>query len=144
MVFTQNPIATRVKQPQCGLANVANASGTSDVTLMTAGTNGAKVTGINLTSNHGAAIDITVAISNGSVDFVLSQISVPAGAGNSTINSVSLFADPPPGGLNGKLPIDNDGSPYIFVPGSNTITLKARTAVGSGNLIFGVCTYGDF
>ena len=141
MAFTQNPIATRIKQPQCALANIANATGTGVVTLMTAGVNGSKVTGIQLTNTDGAAHAIQVAVSNGTVGFILTTANVAANAGNdgatpalSVLNNI----------ISGGLPVDNDGNPYIFIPASNTITIKAATALNTGNLVYAICTYGDF
>lgn len=141
MVFTQNPIATRVKVPQCALANIANASGTGQVTLVTAGANGSKVTGINLASTDGTLRNVQISISNGSVNFLLGTVPVPITAGNDGVTpAVQAFNS----SLIPGLPIDNDGQPYLFVPASNTIQIKATTATGSGNLIFAICTYADF
>ena len=123
------------------MANIANASGTSDVTLMTAGTSGSKVTGIYFSSTHGANIAVQVAISNGSVDFILTTLSVLANAGHDgTTAAHSLFAN----SICPQLAVDNDGQPYLFVPPSNTITIKAASAVGTGNVIYAVANYGDF
>jgi hypothetical protein len=144
MVFTQNPIVTRVKTPQLGLAILANTNTTNYLTMITAGASGSKVVGILLNSTDTAARSITIAANNGATSFPLTTISVPAGAGNGTVNSVSVFNQNAPGGLNGLLPVDNDGQQYIFLPGANTLQMAAVVQLTNALNVYSLVTYADF
>ena len=141
MAFTQNPVATRVKQPQLGLIQIANGDASSQKTLMTAGANGSKVTGIIFSSTDSTARNIQVSVSNGSTNFILGTVVVPITAGTDGVTpAVSFFNS----ALVPGYPVDNDGQSYFFVPGANTVQISSTTTVTTAKFITASCIYGDF
>jgi len=132
MSFTQNSVATLIKQPQNGKVQIANADAQSQKTVYTGGANGSKVSSLIAVSTDTAAHDVQVSITNGGTSYPLGTVSVVAGAGNSSgVNSVNLLD---PTKLLG-LSFDSDGNPYIFLISGDTLTVSALPTVTSAKLI---------
>jgi hypothetical protein len=141
MSFSPNNLATYVKQPRKGLVQIANADGSSQKTVVTAGANGSKVTSLiasstELTANNR---DVQVALVRSATSYVLVTTTVPfsAGfaAGNSPINLIALVPN---------LPTDNDGQRYLFLESGDTLVVSSLTTVTSGKIISVHADYGDF
>jgi hypothetical protein len=132
MSFTQNSVATLIRQPQNGKVQIANADAQNQKTVYTGGGNGSKVSSLIAVSSDTSARDVQVSITNGGTSYPLGTVSVVAGAGNSSgVNSVNLLD---PTRLLG-LALDSDGNPYIFLVSGDTLTVSALTTVTSGKLI---------
>lgn len=141
MAFTQNTTPTFVKQPQNGKVQISNGSGTSNVTIYTAGASGSKITGLTAVSTDTVAHDVQVGITNGATTYPLFTVSVPIGAGNtSAATNLNMMG---PSLVNG-FPIDSDGNPYFFLVSGDTLVAFAAVAVTAGKLITLVAVAGDF
>jgi hypothetical protein len=132
MSFTQNSVATLIKQPQNGKVQIANADAQNQKTVYTAGANGSKVTALLAVSTDTSARDVQICITNGGTSYPIGTVSVPAGAGNSSsVDGVDL--------INGTnlpgLPIDSDGNPYIFLVSGDTLTVSALSTVTTAKLV---------
>src|SRR5271166_3293192 len=112
MAFTQNSVATLIKQPQNGKVQINNAAGQAQQTVYTAGGNGSKVSSLIAVSTDTSARDVQISITNGGTSYPLGTVSVLAGAGNSSgVTSVNLLD---PSKLLG-LAYDSDGNPFIHL-----------------------------
>jgi hypothetical protein len=142
MPFTQNSVATLVRQPQNGKVQIANADASNLKIVYTAPGSGSKVSSLIATSTDTSAHDVTIYISNGGINYPVGTISVPAGAGaSSAANSVNLLD---PTRLAG-LAYDSDGNPFIHLVSGDTLGVTANTTVASGKLITVTApTVGDF
>jgi len=142
MAFTQNSVATLIKQPQNGKVQIANADASNQKTVYTAGASGSKVTSLLAVSSDTSARDVQISITNGGTSFPLGTVTVPIGAGNSgSVNSVNLLD---PTKLLG-LAFDSDGNPFVQLISGDTLTVSALTTVTSGKLITVTApTVGDF
>ena len=69
MAFTQNNLATLIRQPQNGKVQIANADGQTQKTVYTAGPNGSKVSSLIAVSSDTAAHDVQVSITNAGTPF---------------------------------------------------------------------------
>jgi len=142
MAFTQNSVATLVKQPQNGKAQIANADAQAQKTVYTAGANGSKISSLIATSSDTSARDVQISITNGGTSYPLGTVSVAAGAGNSSGASSVNLLDPTK--LLG-LAFDSDGNPFVHLISGDTLTASALTTVTSGKLITVTSpTVGDF
>ena len=130
MTFTPNVFPTMLNQPLKGLAQIVNATGSSPVTVITAGGNGSKVLSLIATNNDSIAHTILVSLVRSSATYYLSATAVPASSGvASGVPPVDLFAIIP------NLPRDQDGQPYLFLNSGDTLIAQ---------LLSGVVTSPDF
>jgi hypothetical protein len=142
MAFTQNNLATLIRQPQNGKVQIANADGQNQKTVYTAGPSGSKVSSLIATSSDTSARDVQVSITNGGTSYPVGTVSVVAGAGNASGTSSVNLLDPAK--MLG-LPYDSDGNPFIHLISGDTLTVAALTTVTSGKLItVTAATVGDF
>jgi hypothetical protein len=142
MAFTQNNLATLVRQPQNGKVQIANADGQSNKTVYTAGANGSKVSSLIAVSSDTSDRDVQICINNGGTNFPLGTVKVPLGAGNSSaVASVNLLD---PAKLTG-LAYDSDGNPFIHLISGDVLVVVAQTTVTAAKLItVTAATVGDF
>jgi hypothetical protein len=146
MPFTQNLAPTFVKQPRRGLAQIANADGSSQKTVVTAGGNGSKVLSLYATSTDTSARDVQIAIVRSATTYILGTVSVPANSGNTnsapTVDLLQTLASSPqlPAGM---LPIDNDGQHFLFVESGDTLVVLALTTVTAAKVVSVHSDYGD-
>jgi hypothetical protein len=142
MAFTQNNLATLVRQPQNGKVQIVNADAQAQKTVYTAGASGSKVSSLIAVSSDTAARDVQISITNAGTSYPLGTVAVAIGAGNSSAANAVNLLDPTK--LIG-LAYDSDGNPFIHLISGDTLTVSALTTVTSGKLIT-VCapTVGDF
>lgn len=142
MAFTQNTTGTFVKQPQNGKIQIANADGSNQKTVYTAGASGSKVIALMAVSTDTSNRDVQVSITNGGTSYPLGTVLVPAGSGNSSaVASVNLLTSVALSGL----PLDSDGNACIHLVSGDTLTVSALTTVTSGKLItVSAPAVGDF
>lgn len=130
-----------VGTPKNGKVQIANADASNNKTVVTAGSNGSKVTALQLQSDDTSARDVRISIVNGGTTYPLGVVTVPIGAGNSgTVPSVdALNSAQMPG-----LPRDSDGNPCILLVSGDTFVVNALTTVTTAKLITATAIYGDF
>jgi hypothetical protein len=143
MVWTQNPVATRVKVPQGTFTQISNSTGGNTwVNLFTANTNNTKLVGIIITNTDTAAHVVQISGSNGTVNFFIGSANVAGNSGyDGVTNSVSFFNQST---MVNTLPQDNDGQSYLFVPAGNSIQAQVTTAMPFGKIMNFTSIYADF
>lgn len=118
--FTQN-INPQVPQV------FANADGTNVKTIFTAGADDSVIKAIIITSTDTAARDIQLHISDGTTNFQLRRLSIPASAGNSaTVSPVDALS-----GIIG-LPFDEHGNRVLRLRRGFQLRANMPVAVSSG------------
>ncbi len=139
MSFTPNVFPTLVHQPQKGAAQILNATGTAQVTLITAGANGSKVVALYASSTDTAAQSLAVSLVRSGTTYLLATAAVPAGSGNSAgtppVNLLSAIAG---------LACDQDGQAYLFMASGDTLAVNTLAAVTAGKTISALSDHGDF
>jgi hypothetical protein len=124
MAFTQNVFPTLPRFPRKGVAQILNATGTAQVTVITAGANGNKVVNMVATSTDTAAQTLALSLVRGGVTFVLAATSVPAGSGSvAGTPPVDLLAIVP------NLARDQDGQTYLFLESGDTLVVNTAASV---------------
>jgi hypothetical protein len=131
MTFTPNVFPTMLNQPLRGLGQILNATGTGQVTIVTAGGNGTKVLNLTATSTDTAAQPVQVSLVRSSTTYILATTSVAAGSGDASGTApVDLLAIIP------NLCHDQDGQPYLFLNSGDTLVVSLTTgSVTSGKVI---------
>lgn len=107
-----------------------------------AGTNGSKVESWLISSTDTSARDVQIFLAISSVSYLLTTITIPAGAGNT--------ASVPPINILGAgtqfpgLARDSNGNPYIYLAPGATLIIIALTTVTAAKTIFSVIQQGDY
>lgn len=118
-----------------------NADGTAFKSLDVAPVaDGSRVKAIHITSNDTAAQVLQFCVTIGAVDYILGEVSVPAGAGTDSA-SVSVS------GLNAtKMPaLQTDGiARWLDLATGSTLKVKSKTAVTAAKTINVIAEVGDF
>lgn len=118
--FTQN---VNPQVPQV----FTNADGTNVKTCYTAGSDDSVIKAIIVTSSDSAARDIQFYLSDGTTNFQLRRVAIPASAGNSTsVNPVDVLS-----GLVG-LPFDEHGNRVLRLRRGFQLRANMVAAVSSG------------
>jgi hypothetical protein len=139
MPFTPNVFPTMLSQPLKGLVQIFNATGTAQVTVVTAGGNGAKVLNLVASSTDTAAQTIAVSLVRSSTTYLLATTSVPANSGNASGTApIDLLAIIP------NLPHDQDGQSYLFLNSGDTLVVNSAGTVTSGKTISVHSDYANF
>lgn len=108
---------------------------TTAQTLVTAGTNGARVTAITCASNESVANVVRLIHNDGSNDTIIGRITIPAGSGYSAA-IVSLLNST-------DLPWLGDDL-AIYLEGSDILKVAAETTVETSDQLEFVAFYGDY
>ncbi len=132
-VFTQNANIAR--------ATIVNADGTTAKTLITAGADDTKITGIALTTDDTAAVNVQVIHNDGSNDTVIGIVNVPitSGFAASTSGVDGFNATDLP-----QLPKNSAGNPYIMLKTGHSLKVAALAAVTSAKTLYAVALGEDF
>jgi hypothetical protein len=139
MTFTPNVFPTMLSQPLKGLAQILNATGTAQVTVVTAGNNGSKVLNLIASSTDTAAQTIAVSLVRSGTTYLLATTSVAASSGNANGTApVDLLAIVP------NLPRDQDGQPYLFLNSGDALVVNSAAAITSGKAISVHSDYANF
>lgn len=141
MALTATPVI--VQTPKHGMAQIDNADASAQKTVITAGTNGNKVTSLIATSTETASgRDIQVAIVRSATTYVLATTNVPLNAGFAAgVAPVDLLAILKGDGM---LARDNDGQDYLFLQSGDTLVVSSLTTVASGKIISVHADHGEF
>ena len=123
-----------------GLAQILPADTTTAKTVVTAGANGTKITGLTCSSNDTSRI-VQLSLVRSAVVYILTTITVAANAGtDGTAAAVNLLNTTSTPGL----PIDNDGQPYINMKSGDTLTAAVTVTVTAAKTISIAAIGADF
>jgi hypothetical protein len=119
---------------------IVNSDGQTVKTILTAGTNGSKVSMLQATSTDTTARDVILYITISATNYQLGQISLPitAGAVNSTptvnlLNSSQL-----------QLPVDANGNPFIYLGNGASLSVNAPVTITSAKTVTLLATREDY
>ncbi len=122
-------------------AKIVNADGTTNKSLgISAPAAGTRVKSLHITSDDTAAQVLQLIATIATVDYVLGEISVPAGAGTDGATSAV-------NGLAGtRMPgLQTDGvAKWLDVANGTTLSLKSKAAVTAAKTIYAFAECGDF
>jgi len=123
-----------------GQTTVVNADSTNNKTLVTAGSSGSKVETISVTSDDTSARVFQIIETISSVDYILGEVNVPAGAGtDGTTKAVDVL------NLTDLPWLRTDGSNrYLFLASGSVLKVKAKVAVTTAKTVYFVAQYGDY
>lgn len=137
MPVTSTPVL--VQTPSLGLVTILPADTTSLKTLVTAGTNGSKVTGVTLATDETSARTIELWVTRSATNYLLGAANVPIGAGSTAgVNAVDLM------GVIPGLPIDNDGQPYLLLMSGDVLKVSCTGTITAAKTMYAAAVYGDF
>ena len=131
---------TYVQLPKCGLAQILPADTTNRKTLITAGADGNKVTGISAI-NTDTVNDrlLQFWVSRGGVFFLLNTVNVPLTSGNvATVPPVNIFSN-----WSG-LPLDNDGQKYLYLESGDVLSVASTGTVATLKEVDVIAVHGAF
>jgi hypothetical protein len=122
-------------------ATLVAADGTTIKDLITAEADDSRVIAIAITSSDGTARDILLYINDGTNNFLVGHIDVPANSGfDGTVHSVN--------GLNptnlGWLPTDNAGNRYLPLKAGEKFRIAAKSAVSASQTVTVTAIAEDF
>ena len=138
MAVTATPVFTQT--PSLSLAQILPADTTAAKTIVTAGANGSKVTGLSASSNDAARI-VVLNLVRSAVSYILTTVTVAANSGtDGTTASVNLINTT----ILPSLPIDNDGQPYLLLKSGDTLTAAVTVAVTAAKTISIAAIGADF
>lgn len=122
---------------QTSAVSFANADGTSEKTIVTAGSEGTRIDVLLVTSDDTTARVFRLLVNNGTTSFIVGEVSVPVGAGTdgATLSVKVLAASVLPW-------LDSSGS--LFLKAGWTLKAAAKVAVTSGKTIAFVAFSGDY
>lgn len=134
-VFVQNPKITPAAFTNADSANTKK-------TIVTAGSNGSKVTAVTVSSTETAnARVVQLWLTRSATSYLLASASVAVNSGfDGTVAAVNLLASYIWPGL----PVDADGQPYIFLESGDTLQASITTQVAAGKEVDIVSVSGDF
>lgn len=128
-----------VSGPRTATVSIANADSTNFKTLFTPGSDGARVDMVSISNSDGSnAYVVQVAVQVGSTDFVLGEVTVPAGSGtNGSAKSVNMLNSTDIPALASTLNV-------LFLESGAVLRVKSKTAVNGANTLHFVATGGDY
>lgn len=123
-------------------AQILPADGTGKKTLVTGGTNGSRVDAVNVASTETTARDLQIWLSNGTADFLLATISVPANSGN---NNAAPSVDVLRHYVLPGLAVDASGNRILYVESGWSLKASATSALTAGKeLVLVASAGGDY
>jgi len=130
---------TYVQLPKLGLAQILPADSTARKTLITADTDGNKLTAITVCSTDTSDRALQVWLSRGGLFYLLNTFNVP-------LTSGSVIAAPPVNGLSNwtGLPTDNDGQKYLYLITGDVLSVAVTGAVSAAKEVDVMAVYGSF
>lgn len=139
MAVTNTPVF--VQTPKNTQITIVNADASGQKVVCTAGSNGAKVTALQLCSDDTSARVIQLLIKRSGTSILVGSVNVPtlAGTDGTTVAVNALNSTMLPG-----LPIDNDGQRYIFLESGDTLEIKSTTTVTAAKTVSATAIFGNF
>ncbi len=113
-------------------------------TIHTAGANGSKITGINVTTDDSVTHVLTLVLTRSATNYVIGAYTLPAASGTDGSTASANMLSGGPSNLILGLPVDNDGQSYLFLENNDTLKLTFATALSSSKRIDVVAVATDF
>ncbi len=118
--------------------DIENADGTTVQDFVTAGSGGARINNIAVTSSDTADKDLLVYFNDGTDDFLIGRVTIPLGSGTDGTNpAISLLN-------NTDLPFLNENDLSYYLEGTKKLRIAAQAAVTSSYKISLTAVYGDY
>lgn len=131
---------TYVQLPKLGLAQILPADTTTRKTLITAGADGNKVTGISMSTTE-TSVDHVMQfwVARGGVFSLLITVNLP-------LNSGFVIATPPVSAfaLWTGLPLDNDGQKYFYLESGDVLSVSTTVTVTAAKQLDVMAVEGSF
>jgi len=132
MATNKEPVFT--DGPQTPVLLIENADGTAKQVLITAGTDGALIQSITVTSDDTSAVNVQVFLNDGTTSGLMGTVNIPTLAGTDGIEpNVNLL-----NGLNG---LQEDGS--LILQASTSLEIAPLVTVTSAKIVTLVSQGGD-
>ena len=140
MAVTATPVFVQTPKVTVTSVTSTDTADTTFATLCTAGANGTKVIGINITSDDGTASHVVrLYITRSAVAYAIGAMTVAISAGfvvaTAGVDGLAAVAG---------LPVDNDGQAYLFLVSGDTLTAQFSTAMTASKKIYFNTIHGDF
>lgn len=142
MAVTATPICPQAIN--VGVITIVTADAQAQKVAFTAGANGSKIEAMNLSSTDTVARDVSVYLTRTAVNYLLTTVSVPAGAGApgapAAIPSVDVLQ-------NLQIPslaFDAYGNNVLYLKSGDTLTINAPVSVTAAKTITSMVQGGDF
>lgn len=124
-----------------GVAQILPADTTTLKTLITAGANGGRVSGLTVASSDTVTRDIQLWITRSAVNYLLGTVNIPLSAGNiNSAPSINILGNAQIAGL----PADANGNYYLDLKAGDVLAIAATTTVTAAKVIHAIANYGDF
>jgi hypothetical protein len=135
--MTANPVF--ISNVKNAVARVQNADGTAFVTALTPGSSGSRLRSLMATSDDTSARVLQLAITISTVDYIIGEVNVPAGAGtDGSTPGVNLLEST-------KMPfLQSDGvNRFMDIASGSVLKVKSKSAVTAGKTVYVLGEYGD-
>jgi len=114
--------------PNLGLVQIVQADASGQKTILTAGSNGSKVSSVFVLSDDTNARLITLSVLRSGTNYPIAVVSVPAGSGtDGAAAAVNLLG----AALSPWVPVDNDGQNYLLLKNGDSLQVKSGSTVSS-------------
>lgn len=139
MAVTATPVF--IQTPKITPITIVAADASNQKVVATAGTNGTKVVGLNITSDDSSTRIVQVSLTRSATNYLMASASVTTLSGTegatATVNMMNKTFWP-------GLPIDNDGNPYFYMESGDTLSIACTSTVTAAKTITGTCVFGNF
>lgn len=126
--------------PKLGLVQIVNADASNQKTILTAGSSGAKIVGVNAVSDDTSARVLTLSVLRSAVSYPISVVSVAAGSGtDGSAPATDLLKESLL-----PLPVDNDGQRYLLLEAGDVLQVKSGSTVTSAKAVTVAAIAADF
>ena len=124
------------------IVTIVNATGTSAISLVAAGSNGTKIENINMTSTDNAsAYTVNLFAYISATTYQIGCINLLINSGNvDTIPSINFLTSP----QLPNLPKDSNGNPYIYLANGTSLYVSVGSTVTSGKTLTFFAQGGNF
>lgn len=142
MAVTNTPIFPQTQNP--GVITIVPADAQAQKTLLTAGANGTKVEALSICSSDTVARDVSIYLTRAAVNYLLTTVSIPAGAGQpaapAAVPAVDVFRSAQIPGL----AYDAFGNRYLLLKSGDTLTINAPVTLTAAKTVTAFAQGGDY
>ncbi len=143
-VFTQTPLTAAATQTSGSAWTPSGSTTTNLIKILTAGSNGARVTSLIAATTDTAANNLFIVIDaggNGGNLGIAGQVNVPVTAGTAAGTAATdlLNSATTPG-----LPVDNNGKNFIHLQANDVLYIGLVTGMTSGKTLFITAQYENY
>ena len=142
MAVTNTPAFVQNANP--GVVNIVNADAQAQKVLLTAGANGSKVESISIASSDTVARDISIYLTRAAVNYLLTTVSIPAGAGQPAAPAAIPAVDIMRSAQWPGLAFDAVGNRYLLLKSGDTLTVNAPVSITAAKTVTVQAQGGDY